>query len=707
MDKITHISQLTPDPINARLHTESNMAVLEKSLEEVGAARSIVIDEDGRILAGNATIEAAGNLGIEAVQVIQADGNTIIAVQRTGLTEEQKTRLALYDNRAAELASWDPLNLRRLADEYEIADIFGGDTLAAMLAMLEAAGAGVLPTEGEVEAARVTLAERFGVPPFTVLNAREGTWQRRKKAWLALGIKSELGRGDNLLEFSPMTKDIGHYRDQRAAKMGGNPPVAIDGKAGLLIDQYRRKAKAAAGAIETDVNPDKLTTATSIFDPVLTELAYRWFCPPNADILDPFAGGSVRGVVAGMLGHNYTGIDLSGPQVAANRQQWRDISRAAAPALTAEITELTEDAEPMISIKVSAKSLRLKMDGCQYDTIMNKCHGQCCHSDSKPGGTLITINPREQARIEALGGVVVNGLLQTPNRRCQWQQASGLCDLHLSGQKPFGCIASPFTLNKSGTLILRNRFKLFKCYGVGDMVYRSYRASLNHIFGEAEAERICQHLEAGGGDIVANITKLNFDTMMENDAIKHGRLTEQTERPKGDVDWFIGDSRGLAGITDNQQYDFIFTCPPYGDLEVYSDDTADLSTYDWPEFLVAYNEIIAAAVGQLKPNRFAAVCVGDFRDKQGFYRNFVSETIAAFEAAGAKLYNEAILVTMCGSLPVRVTRSFIASRKLGKTHQNVLVFYKGDPSTIGQDYPDNVEFNADWLPDETGDESNE
>jgi hypothetical protein len=81
--------------------------MVEKSLNEVGAARSVVIDENGVILAGNATIEAAAAAGIERVQVVDTDGETIVAVRRSGLTPEQKKRLAIYDNRTAELAAWD------------------------------------------------------------------------------------------------------------------------------------------------------------------------------------------------------------------------------------------------------------------------------------------------------------------------------------------------------------------------------------------------------------------------------------------------------------------------------------------------------------------------------------------------------------------------------------------------------------------------
>jgi hypothetical protein len=80
----------------------------------------------------------------------------------------------------------------------------------------------------------------------------------------------------------------------------------------------------------------------------------------------------------------------------------------------------------------------------------------------------------------------------------------------------------------------------------------------------------------------------------------------------------------------------------------------------------------------LREDRFACFVVGDVRDKRGIYRNFVSDTIAAFQDAGALLYNDAILVNSAGSLPLRTRRQFTSGRKLGKTHQNVLIFVKGD-----------------------------
>jgi hypothetical protein len=126
------------------------------------------------------------------------------------------------------------------------------------------------------------------------------------------------------------------------------------------------------------------------------------------------------------------------------------------------------------------------------------------------------------------------------------------------------------------------------------------------------------------------------------------------------------------------QADLVFSCPPYADLEVYSDDPRDLSAMGYAEFREAYFEIIAEACSLLKPNRFACFVVGEVRDKAGNYYGLVPDTIAAFRAAGLEFYNEAILVTAVGSLPIRAGRQFEISRKMGKTHQNVLVFVKGD-----------------------------
>lgn len=67
-------------------------------------------------------------------------------------------------------------------------------------------------------------------------------------------------------------------------------------------------------------------TGTSIFDPVLCETLVNWFCPKGGKVIDPFAGGSVRGLISVLLGNEYTGIDLSTKQIEANFENYEAIA---------------------------------------------------------------------------------------------------------------------------------------------------------------------------------------------------------------------------------------------------------------------------------------------------------------------------------------------------------------------------------------------
>jgi ParB-like chromosome segregation protein Spo0J len=105
--KVTHVKDLRADPQNRRTHNPRNVGMVVDALHAVGAARSIVIDEHNVVMAGNGVVEGAMEAGIHKVHVVEADGSTLIAVRRVGLTEEQKRVLAMYDNRTAELADWN------------------------------------------------------------------------------------------------------------------------------------------------------------------------------------------------------------------------------------------------------------------------------------------------------------------------------------------------------------------------------------------------------------------------------------------------------------------------------------------------------------------------------------------------------------------------------------------------------------------------
>lgn len=456
-----------------------------------------------------------------------------------------------------------------------------------------------------------------------------------------------------------------------------------------------------------------------------------------------------------------------------------------------------EQEKESVKVKVSAKMARLPFNGCDPDYIRDVCKASCCHSSTSPSGIMVTIHPSEVDAIESLGGKVKDGLLQPKAgcRVCPFKNAENLCGIHFSGKKPFGCIASPFTLNNGNTLIVRNRYKLLKCYDDGKKIpaYVAFRASLDLIFGKEESARVCAHFDKGGGDIYAEMSEENFSKLKVNDEIKKSSkspskddsnrlllpkssdtdfyiqkrkkekelnrklsteefyqyykpqgagnagtsifdpvLCELIYRwfcPKGGsiIDPFAGGSvRGIVAAVLGYKYtgfdisknqveanrkqakeicrnnqpnwinkdsrkidrlkspdsDLVFSCPPYFDLEVYSDDKSDISQMSWEDFRVAYYEIISNACGRLKDNRFACFVVGDVRDKKGFYRNLPGVTIDAFQANGCNLYNDAILVTSVGSLPIRVGRQFEAGRKLGTTHQRVLVFFKGDPKSV-------------------------
>ena len=144
---MANISDLKFDHKNARKRTDSSARLIQESLQRYGAARSIVIDEDNRILAGNGTIEGAKALGLTKLKVVEAAGDEIIAVRRSGLSEDDKVGLALADNRAAELSDWDAEMLQQLSEEHDIAPWFEQEDLDALLQEAEQ----LEPVEGNTD----------------------------------------------------------------------------------------------------------------------------------------------------------------------------------------------------------------------------------------------------------------------------------------------------------------------------------------------------------------------------------------------------------------------------------------------------------------------------------------------------------------------------------------------------------------------------
>ena len=150
--------------------------------------------------------------------------------------------------------------------------------------------------------------------------------------------------------------------------------------------------------------------------------------------------------------------------------------------------------------------------------------------------------------------------------------------------------------------------------------------------------------------------------------------------------YYCGDSNNISTIVPGRGFDFVFTSPPYYDLEVYSkEDMSALGTYD--EFMRQYENIFRQCVDMLADNRFLVVKICEIRNKKtGVFRNFVGDNIALFNRLGLQYYNEIILLNQVGTAALRVNKQMV-SRKLVKTHQNILVFFKGDVRLIKKLFP--------------------
>jgi len=184
------IATLQPHPRNARTHSEAQIAKLVASIRAYGWTNPVLVVGD-TIVAGHGRVEAAKRLGLDAVPAIRIDH----------LTPEERRAYLIVDNRLAEDAGWDRAILAEKFDalgelgfdlgptgfeQAEIDAILAG--AAEVVAGLDGAGADAdqatvgdaeAPAEGGAAASRGTLASRFGVPPFSVINAREGWWQER------------------------------------------------------------------------------------------------------------------------------------------------------------------------------------------------------------------------------------------------------------------------------------------------------------------------------------------------------------------------------------------------------------------------------------------------------------------------------------------------------------------------------------------------
>ena len=421
---------------NPRKFTEKGLKDLKKSLLNCGDANIITINADNTVLGGHARLTVMKQLDYKEVDVKVPDRQ---------LTEPEVKEIVIRLN-ANTAGEWD---LEKLEADFELDDLIDWGLDVEF-------GSEEEDQNEDDNIEKLNLKQKYIEAPFSVLNTRTGEWQNRKKQWECLGIKSELGRNDKLL-FNSLSGSVPDYYVQKSK---------IEKKIGRKLDCKEFEEKY--------LDKSNILSQTSIFDPVLCEIAYSWFSKENDLIIDPFAGGSVRGIVASELKRNYTGLELRAEQVEAN------------------------------------------------------------------------IN-----------------------------NANEICD-----------------------------------------------------------------------DFV----------------------------PK----WIIGDSNKTLDDLENNKFNMCLSCPPYADLEVYSDDPDDLSNMEYNDFLNIYGSIINKLYDKLQNNSFVVWVIGEVRNKKGNYYNFLGDTIKCFLNAGFNYYNEIILLNTVGTGAIRCQGAFNSSRKVCKVHQNVLVFVKGD-----------------------------
>lgn len=180
--KTVDIDKLRPFEGNPKRHPQNQIDKIIRSFSEFGWTNPCLVTKDNMIVAGHARVEAARKAKIKEIPVIYLpfDGKKALAY-------------AVADNKLAELAEWDFTKMADLMTELDDGEFDLELTGFDMEEIEEIMN--WTPGDDGKDIIHKKLTECFIVPPFSVLDTRQGYWQERKQAWLSLGIQSELGRG--------------------------------------------------------------------------------------------------------------------------------------------------------------------------------------------------------------------------------------------------------------------------------------------------------------------------------------------------------------------------------------------------------------------------------------------------------------------------------------------------------------------------------
>jgi DNA modification methylase len=198
----------------------------------------------------------------------------------------------------------------------------------------------------------------------------------------------------------------------------------------------------------------------------------------------------------------------------------------------------------------------------------------------------------------------------------------------------------------------------------------------------------CKTFDCFAGDSVFGYVSSYLGNQFTGIELRKEQAELNNQRIKGFASKYIcDDGQNVLNHIERNSQDLLFSCPPYFDLEVYSDLPNDASNQkEYKDFLKILDNAFTGAIKCLKDNRFAVITVGDIRDKKGFYYRFVDDIKDIFKRNGVNLYNELILTEAIAFAAIRASGN-MDTRKITKCHQNVLVFFKGDPKQIKIIYP--------------------
>lgn len=724
------LEDLTEHPANPRRGDDEAVA---ESVEASGFYGAIIVQAStGHVLAGNTRLRVARAAGAASVPVFVLD-----------VDDEQAVRIMLGDNRLSDLAAYDDDAL--LAALQGLGGDLSGtgyteDDLADLVAALAKATVG--DSMEQKRAAAGSLADRFLVAPVSVLNARSGEWMERKRLWRARGLQDAEGRvggltysgsnrfGDmyehkrrveNLLGRDLSVAEAEGYLERMAtndlAKSGTSafdPALAevllawYSPSGGRVLDPFaggptRGMVSAWMGRTYTgvDLRPEQVDhnrqqAATLLagdtpavpadsspgdVSPV-ERYGNRWVKREDLFVIAGSAGGKVRSCWHLASQPGVRGLVTAGSRHSPQANIVAGIARRLGIPCRIHTAAGAATPEMAAAAEAGAEIIRHKPG---YNTVLVARAREDAAALAAEGWVHVPFGMEHQAAVEQTAAQVVN----IPDEVAR--------------------VVVPVGSGMSLAGILHGLQQIGSTVPVLGVVVGADPTSRLDTYAPADWRTRCTLVEASvpyDTAVDAAVAGVRLDPHYEAKCAEHLRdgdllwivgcreTARRTPLPTGPVPrWVVGDSTSpdtwaAVDAMDAKPYDMVLTCPPYADLEVYSEDPADLSNVGVDGWDTGQAAALAEACSRLVPGGFAAVVIGEARGgKANSLYGLVGRTQAHLEAAGCDLWAHYVMLTPIGGARLSVARQFGASRSPARVHQHVLVARRrGGPTRVADQW---------------------